>query len=61
MSKKDKHDEYRERLKRFRWVQWQIVRRHKGYISFCDERDFDDRGILEKETSKKSQRSLTDF
>jgi hypothetical protein len=43
MSKKD---EYKERLKNIRWVQWQIVRRHEDYINFCDEQTFNERGAL---------------
>ncbi len=46
MSKKKKHDEYIERLKRFRWVQWQIVRRHEDYINFCDKQTFNKLGVL---------------
>jgi len=45
MSKKKKHDDYIERLKRFRWVQWQIVRRHEDYIKFCDKQTFINGGI----------------
>jgi hypothetical protein len=40
MRKKNKHDDYIERLKRFRWLQWQIVRRHEDYIKFCDKQTF---------------------
>jgi hypothetical protein len=47
MSKKD---EYKERLKNIRWVQWQIVRRHEDYINFCDKQAFNKEGVLAEGT-----------